>query len=206
MGAGIVECDVTFTKDGQLVCRHAECDLHTTTNIVATPLNKPSATVPWTRGRRAGPSPEVLHQRPDPGRVQDAPGKMDASNPGRHDAGRLPRRHAELAHRPLHRPRHADDAASESIELNQENGVKHTPELKGGDPARIDAGLRRPGAVRAEDDRRAAGRRRRSAGRLAAVLQQRRRPVLDRHEHAVRQAGGVPRRHRRRPLRRRSRG
>src|SRR5262245_41592793 len=34
MGAGIVECDVTFTKDGELVCRHAECDLHTTTNIV----------------------------------------------------------------------------------------------------------------------------------------------------------------------------
>ena len=33
MGAGIVECDVTFTKDGQLVCRHDECDLHTTTNI-----------------------------------------------------------------------------------------------------------------------------------------------------------------------------
>ena len=37
MGAGIVECDVTFTKDGELVCRHSECDLHTTTNIVATP-------------------------------------------------------------------------------------------------------------------------------------------------------------------------
>jgi glycerophosphoryl diester phosphodiesterase len=36
-GAGIVECDVTFTKDGELVCRHAECDLHTTTNIVGIP-------------------------------------------------------------------------------------------------------------------------------------------------------------------------
>ncbi len=35
MGAGIQECDVTFTKDGELVCRHAQCDLHTTTNIVA---------------------------------------------------------------------------------------------------------------------------------------------------------------------------
>ena len=38
MGAGIVECDVTFTKDRQLVCRHSQCDLHTTTNILATPL------------------------------------------------------------------------------------------------------------------------------------------------------------------------
>ncbi|MBW2425391.1 MAG: glycerophosphodiester phosphodiesterase [Deltaproteobacteria bacterium] len=35
MGAGILECDVTFTKDGTLVCRHAQCDLHTTTDIVA---------------------------------------------------------------------------------------------------------------------------------------------------------------------------
>jgi len=38
MGAGIVECDVTFTKDKALVCRHAQNDLHTSTNILATPL------------------------------------------------------------------------------------------------------------------------------------------------------------------------
>ncbi len=38
MGAGILECDVTFTKDLELVCRHAQCDLHTTTNILVTPL------------------------------------------------------------------------------------------------------------------------------------------------------------------------
>src|SRR5262245_64976497 len=38
MGAGIVECDVTFTKDLELVCRHAQHDLHTTTNILLTPL------------------------------------------------------------------------------------------------------------------------------------------------------------------------
>lgn len=38
MGAGIVECDVTFTKDKELVCRHDQCDLHTTTNILATEL------------------------------------------------------------------------------------------------------------------------------------------------------------------------
>lgn len=38
MGAGIIECDVTFTGDGELVCRHAQCDLHTTTNILSTPL------------------------------------------------------------------------------------------------------------------------------------------------------------------------
>lgn len=38
MGAGMVECDVAFTKDKELVCRHSQCDLHTTTNILATPL------------------------------------------------------------------------------------------------------------------------------------------------------------------------
>ncbi len=38
MGAGVLECDVTFTKDGQLVCRHSQCDLHSTTNVLTTPL------------------------------------------------------------------------------------------------------------------------------------------------------------------------
>jgi glycerophosphoryl diester phosphodiesterase len=38
MGAGVLECDVTFTSDATLVCRHAQCDLHATTNILRTPL------------------------------------------------------------------------------------------------------------------------------------------------------------------------
>jgi len=38
MGAGIVECDVAVTKDGELVCRHDQCDLHTSTNILVTDL------------------------------------------------------------------------------------------------------------------------------------------------------------------------
>ncbi|MBX2825208.1 MAG: glycerophosphodiester phosphodiesterase [Gammaproteobacteria bacterium] len=37
MGAGIIECDVTFTSDRELVCRHSQCDLHTTTNILSVP-------------------------------------------------------------------------------------------------------------------------------------------------------------------------
>lgn len=47
MGAGILECDVAFTADRELVCRHAQCDLHTTTNIVATPLGA-KCTKPFT--------------------------------------------------------------------------------------------------------------------------------------------------------------
>jgi glycerophosphoryl diester phosphodiesterase len=38
MGAARIECDVAVTKDGVLVCRHAQCDLHQTTNILSTPL------------------------------------------------------------------------------------------------------------------------------------------------------------------------
>lgn len=47
MGAGIQECDVAFTQDRQFVCRHAQCDLHTTTNIVATELGA-KCTKPFT--------------------------------------------------------------------------------------------------------------------------------------------------------------
>lgn len=46
-GAGIIECDVTFTKDKELVCRHAQNDLQTTTNIVVTDL-APKCTRPFT--------------------------------------------------------------------------------------------------------------------------------------------------------------
>ena len=47
MGAGIIECDVTFTKDRQLVCRHSQCDLHTTTNILSVPTLAAKCTQPF---------------------------------------------------------------------------------------------------------------------------------------------------------------
>jgi hypothetical protein len=40
----IVECDWTSTRDGELACRHSECDLHTTTNKMD--AGNPSATTP----------------------------------------------------------------------------------------------------------------------------------------------------------------
>lgn len=46
MGAGVIECDVAFTKDRQLVCRHAQCDLHTTTDI----LSRPNLAAKCTQG------------------------------------------------------------------------------------------------------------------------------------------------------------
>jgi len=47
MGAGILECDVTFTKDLELVCRHAQCDLHTTTNILVIPELAAKCRIPF---------------------------------------------------------------------------------------------------------------------------------------------------------------
>src|SRR5258707_8065187 len=48
MGAGIIECDVTFTKDRELVCRHSQCDLHTTTNILSVPALAAKCSQPFT--------------------------------------------------------------------------------------------------------------------------------------------------------------
>ncbi|MCU1276599.1 MAG: hypothetical protein JWM53_145 [bacterium] len=48
MGAGILECDVTFTKDRQLVCRHSQCDLQNTTNILTIPSLAAKCSKPFT--------------------------------------------------------------------------------------------------------------------------------------------------------------
>src|SRR3954471_8146396 len=53
MGAGVIECDVTFTKDRQLVCRHSQCDLHTTTNILSVPALAAKCTMPFIQADSA---------------------------------------------------------------------------------------------------------------------------------------------------------
>ncbi len=53
MGAGMIECDVTFTKDRQLVCRHSQCDLATTTDILARPNLAAKCTKPFSPGAGA---------------------------------------------------------------------------------------------------------------------------------------------------------
>jgi glycerophosphoryl diester phosphodiesterase len=136
MGAGILECDVTFTKDGELVCRHAQCDLHTTTNILATELAG-TCRVPFT--------PAAFDANGE--RVKDATarccttdltlaefkslkGKMDASNPNaltvEEFLGGTPRFQTDL---------YATGGTllshQESIELFGSLGAKFTPELKG---------------------------------------------------------------------------
>jgi len=131
-GAGIVECDVTFTKDGELVCRHAECDLHATTNIIATDLNN-KCSVPWTG---AGSSPKCCTSDLTLDEFKSLRGKMDASNPSATTAAGF------LGGTPdfrtnLYNSRGTLLTLRESIALNRKLGVKHTPELKEGDAQRI---------------------------------------------------------------------
>lgn len=141
-GAGIVECDVTFTRDGQLVCRHAENDLHTTTNILATPLAS-TCIKPFTpavldaNGNVVTPaSAECRASALTLAEFKSLTGKMDAFNRAARTVGEYLGGTASWR-TDLYTGRGTLMSFRESIELNQRLGVKHTPELKGGDPATI---------------------------------------------------------------------
>jgi len=147
-GAGIVECDVTFTKDGELVCRHSDCDLHTTTDILTSTLRN-RCERPWTGafdGDWGGPF--------NPGDAQAGPkcctwnvsleefktlrGKMDAANPSASSLAEYMNATARWR-TDVYAGRGTLLTLRETIELNEKLGVKHTPELKGGDAAQIAA-------------------------------------------------------------------
>ena len=135
MGAGIVECDTTFTLDGHLVCRHAENDLHTTTNILVTKLAG-KCTQQFTpatfdaSGNLATPaSAECRTSDLTLEEFKSLTGKMDAFNPNALTPEEF------LTGTPSWRTevymgRGTLMTLRESIELNERNGVKHTPELK----------------------------------------------------------------------------
>ncbi len=87
MGAGILECDVTFTADGELVCRHDQCDLHTTTNILMTPLaskcSQPFSPAQFDALGQRTRAASALCCTSDltVAEYKSLKGKMDASNP-----------------------------------------------------------------------------------------------------------------------------
>lgn len=137
MGAGIVECDVTFTKDKQLVCRHAQNDLHTTTNILVTPLAS-KCIKPFTPAIIAADgtlvAPAAAECRTSEltlAEFKTLRGKMDAFNPRAKTPseflGGTPSFRTDLYAGPSsgHLLSH-----KESIELFKRLGVKMTPELK----------------------------------------------------------------------------
>lgn len=140
MGAGILECDVTFTSDGVLVCRHALCDLHTTTNILATPLAEKctqgfeSAEFDAAGNRTKAASALCCASDLTVEGFKSLQGKMDAFDPDATSVGQYlggtadfrtdlysgGRRGTLMTHR-------------ESIALFHRLGRGMTPELKGGD-------------------------------------------------------------------------
>ena len=132
MGAGILECDVTFTKDRQLVCRHSQCDLHTTTNILAMPELAAKCTQPFSPPTRPPASPPRPTAAPATSPWPSSStlcGKMDASNPKATTVaeylGGTPSFRTDLYSTCGTLVTHA-----ESIELSHELGAKFTPELK----------------------------------------------------------------------------
>ena len=200
MGAGTLECDVTFTKDLELVCRHAQNDLATTTDILLTPLAS-TCIEPFTPARldangavrRAGPR-RMPHERADARRVQDAArqdrrvrsgGANRRGSSSRRAAPRVPisasgvERGTLLTH-------------AESIALFKRLGVRMTPELK--ERQRRAAVQRRHArAARATAHRRVSRRRRSAERRVPAIVRSARRRVLDRARARVRQASAVAR-------------
>lgn len=130
MGAGIVECDVTFTKDKQLVCRHAQNDLHTTTNILKTPLagNCTKAFSPAVGGAAA--SAECRTSDITLADFRTLAGKMDAANEKAASADEYVNGTAGWRTDLYAASSGTLMTHAESIELFRSLGVKFTPELK----------------------------------------------------------------------------
>jgi glycerophosphoryl diester phosphodiesterase len=132
MGAGIIECDVTFTKDRQLVCRHSQCDLHTTTNILSVPALAAKCTQPFAAadagsGKKA--SAKCCTSDITLTEFKTLTAKMDGFNPDAKTAEEYqngtPRWRTDL---------YANSGTlmthDESIALIKSLGAKFTPELK----------------------------------------------------------------------------
>ena len=130
MGAGVIECDVTFTKDKELVCRHSQNDLHQTTNILASDLAETCVTpfTPATEGAKA--KAECRASDVTLEEFRTLRGKMDATNPSARTVedylgGVSDWRTGLYAATGGRLTTHA-----ESIALFRSLGAKFTPELK----------------------------------------------------------------------------
>jgi glycerophosphoryl diester phosphodiesterase len=129
MGAGILECDVTFTKDRELVCRHAQDDLHTTTNILATELAAKCTTPFAPAAGEARATAECRASDVTLAEFKSLNGKMDAADRSATTVeaymdGTAPWR------TDLYATRGTLMTHAESIALFKALGVKFTPELK----------------------------------------------------------------------------
>lgn len=137
MGAGILECDVTFTQDRALVCRHSQCDLHTTTDILLIPELAAKCTEPFTPAEFDPKTGELLEEASAKCCTSDITleefkslcGKMDASNPYATTVDEYVGGTANYR-TDLYATCGTVMTHAESIDLFKELGVKMTPELK----------------------------------------------------------------------------
>lgn len=132
MGAGIIECDVTFTKDRELVCRHSQCDLHTTTNILAIPELAAKCRKPFVPANAAAgttASAECCTSDITLAEFKTLCGKMDASNPNATTVQQYLGGTANYR-TDLYATCGTLLTHSESIALIDGMGLKFTPELK----------------------------------------------------------------------------
>lgn len=132
MGAGVLECDVTFTKDKQLVCRHSQSDLHTTTDVLAHPELAKKCSVPFKPANpETGEDAQVECRTSDftLAEFKTLKGKMDGANPKATTVEEYmngtPGWRTDLYSQTGTLMTHAESAA-----LFKKHGVKVTPELK----------------------------------------------------------------------------
>lgn len=132
MGAGLLECDATFTADKQLVCRHAQCDLHQTTDILLRPALAQKCQQnfqPADSSNNQPASAKCCTSDISLAEFKQLCAKMDGVNPQAtmvedYVAG-TPAWRTELYSQCAQPMTHA-----ESIALFQQHGVKMIPELK----------------------------------------------------------------------------
>jgi glycerophosphoryl diester phosphodiesterase len=129
MGAGILECDVTFTKDRELVCRHSQCDLHTTTNILDTGLAGKCSVPPDYLSDTPFANVKCCTSDLTLAEFKSLCGKMDGGNP---NAATLEEYFDSTANwrTDLYSTCGTLLTHAESIDLFTELGTKMTPELK----------------------------------------------------------------------------
>lgn len=130
MGAGIIECDVTFTKDKQLVCRHSQCDLQTTTDILLRPKLAALCTSPFSPATASSKaSAKCCTSDLSLDQFLTLKGKMDGAN----SAAKTPEEYVKGTSA-WRTDLYAGNATlmthSQSIDLIDRLGGKFTPELK----------------------------------------------------------------------------
>ncbi|OED38668.1 glycerophosphodiester phosphodiesterase [Chromatiales bacterium (ex Bugula neritina AB1)] len=129
MGAGIIECDVTFTADKTLVCRHSQCDLHTTTNILQTPLAAQCSTPPDFSSNTPFKNVKCCTSDITIAEFQTLRGKVDSGN----KKAKTLQEYLSLSGTPKAALQGVTGTLMthrESIELFRDLGVKVIPELK----------------------------------------------------------------------------